>query len=68
MKKPDGLLHFFIDYHALNKIIVKDLYPLPRYEDLMDYLGSAKFFISLDLCSGYWQCHIADKCPVVTTS
>ena len=35
--------------------MVKDSYPLAKqYEDLMDQLGSAKFFTSLDLCSGYW--------------
>ena len=60
-KKPDGSLRFCVDYRALNKITVKDSYPLPRHEDLMDRLGSAKFFTTLDLRSGYWQCRIAEE-------
>ena len=33
----------------------KDVYPLPRIDDILDTLGQTKFFSSLDLCSGYWQ-------------
>ena len=54
VKKPDGSLHFCVDYQALNKVTIKDSYLLPRYLDLMDQLDSAKYFTSLDLCSEYW--------------
>ena len=54
VKKPDGSLRFCVDYRALNKVTIKDSYPLPRHEDLMDRLSGAKYFTSLDLCSGYW--------------
>ena len=59
--KPDGSLCFCIDYCMLNKAIVHDQHPLPRYEDLFIRLGSACYFSSLDLRLGYWQVHIADS-------
>ena len=61
VKKPDGSLRFCIDYRALNSLTVKDRYPLPRGEELLDQLGGAKFYSSLDLRSGYWQCRVADQ-------
>eukprot|EP00983_Pelagomonas_calceolata_P031479 987401-Pelagomonas_calceolata.AAC.1 len=47
--KKDGSLRMCIDYRALNKITVKNKYPLPRIDQLMDSLASAKVFTSLDL-------------------
>ena len=44
-----------IDFRALNKQTVKNRYPLPRIDDLLDQLQGAKVFISLDLLSGYHQ-------------
>ena len=35
-KKPDGSLQFCMDYRVLNKLTIKDLYPLPCHEDLLD--------------------------------
>ena len=53
--KKDGSLRFCIDYRKLNAITQKDVYPLPRVEDILVALGEAKYFTSLDLASGYWQ-------------
>ena len=58
-KKHDGPLRMCIDYRALNKVTVKNKYPIPLIADLFDQLGSAKFFTKLDLRSGYYQVRIA---------
>ena len=44
-----------IDYQGLNKQTIKDRYPLPRIDDLLDRLGKAKYFSTIDLASGYHQ-------------
>ena len=62
--KPDGSLRMCIDYRALNKVTVKNKYPLPRIDDLMDSLSGARCFSSLDLTSGYHQLVLreSDRC------
>jgi hypothetical protein len=53
VKKKDGTLHLYIDYRQLNKVTVKNRYPLPRIDDLFDQLKGAKVFFKIDLRSGY---------------
>ena len=49
-----------VDYRGLNKITIKNKYPLPRVEDLLDRLVSARYFSKLDLISGYNQIRIKE--------
>ncbi len=54
VKKNDGTLRLCVDYRQLNKVTVKNIYPLPRIDDLFDQLKRAGVFSKIDLRSGYY--------------
>ncbi|KAL4303331.1 hypothetical protein GQ457_10G013350 [Hibiscus cannabinus] len=60
VKKKDGSMRLFIDYHQLNRVTIKNKYPLPRTEDLFDQLKDASIFLKIDLRSGYYQMRVKD--------
>ena len=53
--KKDGGIRFCIDYRKLNKVKKFDAYPMPRIDDVIEKVGKARYFSTLDLACGYWQ-------------
>ncbi|KAG8487764.1 hypothetical protein CXB51_018053 [Gossypium anomalum] len=61
VKKKDGSMRLCIDYRQLNKVTIKNKYPLPRIDDLFDQLRGASVFSKIDLRSGYYQLKVKES-------
>ena len=59
--KKDGRWRMCVDYRALNRQTIRDRYPLPRIDDLLDRLGKARHFTTLDLASGCYQIAVKES-------
>jgi hypothetical protein len=67
VSKKDGTQKLCMDYHALNEVIIKNKYPLPRIDDLFDQLHNVWVFSKIDLQSGYHQLKIRE-CDIPKTA
>ncbi|KAK2727028.1 hypothetical protein QYM36_007772 [Artemia franciscana] len=66
VKKKDGTRRLVTDYRELNKVIKKDLFPLPLISEILDSLGSYSVFSNLDSICGYWQVLVDEDSRDVT--
>ncbi len=63
VRKADGSIRVCVDYKALHECTVKDIFPLPRNDDLLDKLRNAKCMTHLDIRSSYNQVRMSDDGP-----
>ena len=61
VKKKNGSLRMCVDYRRLNAITIRNMYPLPRIDDLLDRLAGSRDYSKIDLCSGYYQILVDEK-------
>ncbi|GJW05163.1 putative reverse transcriptase domain-containing protein [Tanacetum coccineum] len=61
VKKKDGSFRTCIDYRELNKLTIKNRYPLPKIDDLFDQLLGSSVYSKIDLRSGYHQLRVRDE-------
>ncbi|MCO5557313.1 hypothetical protein L7F22_010874 [Adiantum nelumboides] len=66
VQKKDGTYHMCVNYRALNRITIKNKFPVPQIEDLFDKVQGSTYFSKIDLKSGYHQIKIVDEDIVKT--
>ncbi|GJZ47910.1 putative reverse transcriptase domain-containing protein [Tanacetum coccineum] len=67
VKKKDGLFRMCFDYRELNKLAIKNRYPLPRIDDLFDQLQGSSMYPKINLRTGYHQLRIREEYIPITT-
>ena len=67
-KKKDKTLRLCTDYRQLNRVIIKNRYPLPRIDDLFDQLRGVRVYSKIDLRTGYHQLRVREADIPKTTS
>ena len=58
---PTGQSVFFVDYRRVNEVFKVDAYAMPRVDEVLDRLGTARFYTTLDLTKGYWQIPLSQE-------
>lgn len=66
-KKKDGTYRVCVDYRRINKVIIKDKYPIPLIEDLIDALKESKIFSTLDLKNGFFHVSVSEESQKYTS-
>ena len=61
MKKKDGSFRLCIDYRQLNRVTIRNQYPLPRIDELFDQLQGSRVYSKIDLRSGYHQLRVQES-------
>ena len=61
VKKKDGSLRLYIDYRQLNRVTIRNQYPLPRIDELFDQLQGSRVYSKIDLRSGYHQLRVQES-------
>ena len=59
-------MRFCTDYRKVNTVTVKDSYPLPRVDDVIDAIGNAKFVTKINLLKGYYQVELSDNAKEIS--
>ena len=64
--KEDGNFRFCTDYRKVNQVTIKDSYPLPLIDDIIDSVGQAKFVTKIDLLKGYYQVGLTERAKLIS--
>ena len=64
--KPNGKVRLCTDFRKVNSVTIKDSYPLPRIDDIIDAVGNAKFLTQIDLVKGYYQIPLTKRAKLIS--